>query len=253
MVSQGGVSERGQERAPERSQRFLAIDIARTVALAAMVFFHLAWDLTAFGFLKPDTMQAVGWQVFARIIAGSFLFLAGISLWLAHGDRVRWRPFLRRLGILVLAALCVSLATRVAMPQAWVRFGILHSIAVSTVIGLLFLRVRIATLALAAVAALLLGRVESAVFDSPIWLWTGLGEQRPRMLDYEPIFPWLGIYLLGLLFARLYAGGWGHGAIALSDATRRILSWPGRNSLTVYLMHQPILIGIVWAASRVLQ
>ncbi|MDK3075289.1 heparan-alpha-glucosaminide N-acetyltransferase [Sedimentitalea sp. JM2-8] len=236
---------------PMRPRRLLAIDIARSIALVAMILFHLAWDLTMFGFLSQDTMQATGWKVFARIIAGSFLFLSGICLWLAHADGIRWRSFLRRLSILVLAATAVSLATRLAMPQAWVRFGILHAIALSTTAGLLFLQAPVAVLALAAIVSLLLGRADWAVFDDPVWLWTGLGGIRPRMLDYEPIFPWLGVCLFGLLFARLFADRW-QGLTELPGKVGRILSWPGRNSLSIYLLHQPILFGAVWMADRVL-
>ncbi|MDU9005474.1 heparan-alpha-glucosaminide N-acetyltransferase [Sedimentitalea todarodis] len=252
MSIQSGGIETKRASAPTGSHRLLSIDIGRTVSLFAMVIFHLAWDLTMFGFLPADAMQAVAWRVFAWTIAGSFLFLSGVSLWLAHGDAIRWRAFLRRLGILLLAAIAVSAATRLAMPHAWVRFGILHSIAVSTTISLLFLRVPVAVLAVASVAALLAGRIDVAAFDGPAWLWTGLGASRPRMLDYEPIFPWLGVCLAGLLFARLFAGRWRAPARPPSTI-QSVLAWPGRNSLAFYLLHQPILFGAVWLASSVSQ
>ena len=94
-------------------RRLPAIDIARTAALGGMSVFHGAWDLTLFGALPPGATQAPGWWIFARLIAGSFLFLSGMALWRAHGDGIRWPAFLRRLSVLVLAAAAISLAGRV--------------------------------------------------------------------------------------------------------------------------------------------
>jgi uncharacterized membrane protein len=227
--------------------RWPGLDIARTLALVAMGIFHLIWDLTMFGVLPPQTSRSVVMRLSAQIIAGSFLFLSGVSLWLAHRDGIRWRPFLRRLALLCMAALAVSLATRIAMPQAWVRFGILHAIALSTLIGLAFLRAPLAILGGVALFVLAVGQLRLAAFDGPLWIWTGLGRQRPWMLDYEPIFPWLGICLLGLLAARLFL----RDRVAAGSPGRltTVLSWPGRHSLAIYLIHQPILFALAYLAS----
>ncbi|MES2815322.1 MAG: heparan-alpha-glucosaminide N-acetyltransferase domain-containing protein, partial [Pseudomonadota bacterium] len=64
--------------------RLPALDIARTLALVCMVIFHFTFDLALFGFIDPGTMSQPIWYYFARMIAGSFLFLSGVSLWMAH-------------------------------------------------------------------------------------------------------------------------------------------------------------------------
>ena len=58
-----------------------------------MVVFHFARDLEIFGILPPGTTLSGGWHVLARVVAGSFFFFAGMSLVLAHGERIRWRSF----------------------------------------------------------------------------------------------------------------------------------------------------------------
>src|SRR5580704_11149664 len=122
------------------SPRFAAIDAARGVALAAMVVFHFAFDLDSLGLAALDVGGDPRWRWFARLIAGSFLALSGMSLVIAHAKGMRWEAYLRRLAILAGAAVTVTLATWLMMPREFIFFGILHSIAVASVIGLAFLR-----------------------------------------------------------------------------------------------------------------
>ncbi len=141
--------------------RYLAVDIARTGALAGMVVFHFVYDLDLFGWLPRGT-SATGWFWYhARIVAGSFLFLAGLSLWLAHGQGIRWGAFWRRLAMVGGAAAAVTVVTHFALPGLTIFYGILHSIAVSSLVGLLFLRL----------PALLTLAVAAAVFALP-WHFT---------------------------------------------------------------------------------
>lgn len=232
--------------------RIPALDIARSVALLAMVVFHLTYDLALFRLIDPDTAFTPFWALFARMTAGSFLFLAGVSLWLAHGRGIRWPSFLRRLAILAAAAIAVSLGTRFGMGEAWVRFGILHSIAACSVLGLLFLRLPAAVTAAAAIAAFFApGWIDPATFSHPAWVWLVKAEGRPGMVDYVPLLPWAAPFLAGMVLGRVgtATGLWRSLARAETPLTRR-LSWPGRHSLAIYLVHQPVLIGLVWAWAR---
>ena len=232
--------------------RLPLIDLARAAALAAMVAFHLGRDMEILGMLPPGATFTPGWRWAAYGIAGSFVALAGASLWLAHGRGVRWRAYGRRLGVLAAAAVVVSAATYVAMPGAWVRFGILHSIALSGVLALPFLRLPwpptlIAGLALVAAA----GTVVPAL-SGPAWLWLGLAPTVPPMIDYEPVVPWTGPFLIGLALAKAADGrGWlDRLRGAPSGRAWDRLAWPGRHSLAVYLIHQPVLMGLLIAWQR---
>ncbi|KRS11622.1 hypothetical protein XM53_15205 [Roseovarius atlanticus] len=233
------------------TERIHAIDLARGLALVAMVIFHLFYDLTMFMVLPSDTMRSIFWQVFASLTAGTFIFIAGISLWLAHGDRVRWRSFAKRLGILVLASFTISIATYLFAPQRFIYFGILHSITLSSLVGLLFLRCPIFLgLMVAGFCFLLPSIYESAIFDRIWLLWTGLSQTRPPSMDYEPFFPWFGVFLLGVITARFFnIESLSRDANHLSPAPRAasaMLVFLGRNSLLVYLVHQPLLLALLW-------
>ena len=216
--------------------------------MAAMASYHFGYDLEAFGYLAPGTMLS-GWPaIYARCIASGFLIMVGIGLYLGHGAGVRWRPFCRRLAMVVAGAALVSLATWYTEGRYFVFFGILHSIAVSSLIGLLFLRLPAGLTLLVALAAFLAPHyLRSALFDTPWLMWLGLTSGPVLSVDYIPTLPWLAPVLTGVAGAKLAqrAGLWAR----LADVGQGLqwLAWPGRHSLLVYLAHQPVLIGLVWS------
>src|SRR5690606_23397783 len=239
---------------PKPRGRIDAIDIARGAALVAMAIYHFAWDLEFFGYV-PASMTAVGgWKLFARCIASSFLFLVGVSLFLGHANGIRWRGYWRRLAMVAGAALAISVATYIAVPDGFIFFGILHQITLASVLGLLFLRLPAAvTLIVAAAVIAAPHYLRSPFFDDPWWWWTGLSENRPRSNDYVPVFPWFGAVLAGIAAARIAEQT---GLFAKLTTLRAPLwAWPlvfgGRHSLAVYLIHQPVLIALIWLFSQV--
>lgn len=244
----------GQMAMGKAGGRLVALDLARSLALLGMVVFHFTFDLEMFGHLEPGTTVNGAWGIFARVVAGSFLFLSGVSLWLAHGRGIRWAAFWRRLAMVGGAALAVTGATYVAVPQAFIFYGILHAIAVGSLVGLLFLRLPgVVTLA-AALAVLVVNQsFASDAFNGPWLVWTGLGTRAPWALDFVPPFPWLAAVLGGIGVARLLdgAGFWRWlGRFRGGPGVAR-LAWPGQHSLAIYLLHQPVLIGLVWAGTQV--
>jgi len=234
--------------------RIVVLDMARGVALAAMASFHLTFDLELFRQIPHGTTLTPPFWFYARAIASSFFFLAGVSLWLGHGRGIRWRAFGRRLAMILLGAALVTVATYAADPATFVFFGVLHSIAAASVIGLAFLRLPAAITIAAAILAVAAPHVlRTGAFDAPWLRWLGLATHGIRSADFEPMLPWIGPFLAGVAAARLADGagllarlGRVHPAGRLAGA----LGWAGRHSLTVYLVHQPVLLGLVWAFTR---
>ena len=120
--------------------RIEVLDLLRGIALIAMAVYHFTWDLEFFGYIARGTANSGGWRLFARGIASSFLFLVGLSLVLAHLRGIRWRPFLTRLAQIAAGAAAITVATLLFTPGSFVFFGILHQIAVGSLIGLAFVR-----------------------------------------------------------------------------------------------------------------
>lgn len=219
-----------------------------------MVAFHLVFDLQMFGLVPQGTTATPVFYWHARIVAGSFLFLAGFSLWLAHGAGIRWTAFWRRWARVAAAAALVSLATRIALPDYWVFFGILHCIALSSLLGLAFLRLPFGLVALAGVAVMAGSyTLPDPAFNAPALRFLGLHTVDTFTVDFEPLFPWFGPFLLGLAAAQALGRAGLLGRLALPDtAVLRRLAWPGQHSLAIYLVHQPVLMALIWATTQIL-
>ena len=235
---------------PDPTPRLIPLDLARSLAILCMVAFHFTFDLALFGYLPPDTMSQPFWYYFARMIAGSFLFLSGVSLWLAHGLGIRWPAFWTRFAKIAAGAVLVTLASIWFVPGGTILFGILHAIAAASLLGLIALRLPWpVTLVLAAAIFAAAWGPRLPAFD-PLWLvWTGLAETRPMMGDYVPLVPWAAPALAGIAAAKALRLDLWRG----TPPTRltRALGFPGRHSLVIYLIHQPILFGLFNLYARV--
>lgn len=238
------------------SRRIPWLDILRGLALIAMASYHFMWDLADFGYLDP-TFPSTGWpKIYARSIASTFLFLAGLSLVLAHRNGIRWRPFWKRFFAIAASALLVTAVFYVAMPRGLVFFGILHAIAAASLVGLLFLRVNPILIVVAAIAAAVAPQyLQSEAFNHPIFWWTGLSTQTRPSFDYVPLLPWLCPFLLGIAAGRtdsLIAWLRQNASGELPEKSLRSrFAFLGRHSLVFYLVHQPVLIAILFCVSLV--
>lgn len=236
------------------SRRIAAIDIARGTALAAMAVYHFAWDLEFFGYAEPGMTAVGGWKLFARCIAASFLFLVGVSLVLAHGNGIAWRGFRRRWLMVAASAAAITVATWFAVPDTFIFFGILHQIALASLLGLAFLRLPAWLVALcAALVAALPLLFRSTLFDAWPLLWVGLSATLPRSNDYVPLFPWFAAVLAGIAACRLAEKRGLLPRLAALGPWKPTapLAFAGRHSLAVYLLHQPVLIGALWLFAQI--
>jgi uncharacterized membrane protein len=244
-------AEAGGAKGEPARQRLLVVDAARGLAVVAMVVYHFSWDLRYFGYIAADVEGALGWRLFARAIAGTFLFIVGVSLVLAERRGFDPKRFLRRLAIVAAGAAAVTVVTWFTFRDTYVFFGILHNIALSSLLGLLFVRAPLPlTLGAAVLAFAAPALLASPAFDRPWLLWIGLSTTTPRSNDFVPVLPWFGVVLLGVSLARVTHE---HGLERRFDAGR-IPGWllfVGRHSLIIYLLHQPILFGLVDLAARV--
>lgn len=236
-----------------QTTRIPLIDLARTAALLGMVAFHFSYDLLMFSLIPYEYAYTPTFYYHARIVAGTFLLLSGLGLWLSHGEGIRWPAFWRRFAKIAVAAALVSIATRIAMPEFYVYFGILHAIALYSLLGLLALRLpAIVTAALAAVFVYGSYHWHTEALNAPLLRFVGLALDPATTMDFEPIFPWFGAVLAGIALGKLgsQTGLWARLAGRPKGKWVQIASWPGQHSLLIYLIHQPILMGLVWLYSQ---
>ncbi len=234
--------------------RFEWIDALRGLSLLAMFAYHLIWDLAFYGLITREIPLSPAFKLFGHAIAASFLTLVGMSLVLAHQNGLRWSAYWRRLALLILASAAISLVTYILFPSSFIFFGILHCIALISLLAVPVLNLPVLALWLLALLFLLLPAFAAAPhFDQPLFWWTGLGLDQPESNDWRPLFPWGGFTFLGLALMR-QAQDWD----LLSQSAHwraktrlsRLLVWSGQHSLMVYLVHQPLFLGLVFLLAQ---
>lgn len=227
-------------------KRIPAIDIFRTLALVLMILYHFIYDLDVWTNLPVD-VDAVFWFWEGKISALLFIFLSGVSSGLSK------RP--EKNGIKVLLwGLVVTLVTWIALPDEYVRFGILHFLGTMMIIYPLLKRLPSPVLLFSTCLALGLGFFfKGQVVHTVVLLPLGLTYPGFNTMDYYPIFPYSGVTLLGILFYRYRFtkpnNHEKHSIDSLSEHSS-LLSHPifqtiSSHSLGIYLVHQPILLLII--------
>lgn len=245
-----GGAARGGFVAP----RLGLVDVARGAALVAMIVYHLVWDLDYFGLIANGVAASAPVRGLSHAIASAFLLIAGVSVALAHRGKFNGKKFRKQFIKVTLAAAAVTLVTAYVMPQAPITFGILHAMAVGVLLTAALAKAPwfvTALIAAAMIAAPLL--FASPAFNDPLVLWLGLGTVEPAALDWRPVLPWTGVMAAGLAFARVTAVQSflvrSADFDANADPISRGLDWVGRRTLPIYLIHQPVLFGLLYVVT----
>ncbi|WP_077037266.1 DUF1624 domain-containing protein [Pelomonas sp. KK5] len=221
--------------------RLPRLDALRGFAVVWMAAFHFCFDLSHFGFTRWDFYRDPFWTVQRTLIVSTFLLCAGMGQALAVAQRQSWPRFWKRWAQVAGCALLVSAGSYAMFPRSFISFGVLHGMAAMLIL------MRFAGPRLNGVACLLLGLlavllpqfVSHPFFDTRWTDWIGLVTHKPITEDYVPLLPWFGVMLWGFALGRRFP---------LTGELPRVLN-PlavlGRWSLSFYMLHQPVLIGIL--------
>ena len=223
------------------ARRIAALDAVRGLAILGMVAFHLDWDLADLGFIATSPAGSPAWTAFGHAVAATFLLLSGMGLVLGRARGLGHA--LRRIGRIAACAVVVTAATWWLFPAQAITFGILHCIAATNLIALAILDAPIGLILAAAGASLAAPLVmTTGATEGPPWWWLGISRSLPNTLDYRPVLPWLGVVLLGLVLARISPD-----RLRRRAGSPRLggLAFAGRHSLVIYLLHQPLLYGLL--------
>jgi uncharacterized membrane protein len=128
----------------------------------------------------------------------------------------------------------------------FIRFGILHLIGISILSFLLLNSLSSAKLLALSIVLLVAGNTISAIPISTSYLLPlGLTPPGFQSMDYYPLLPWYGVFLLGVLTGRnLYSSRRSLLSVSLHP---NIINYLGQHSLLIYLIHQPILLALLYS------
>ncbi len=224
--------------------RFWEIDALRGISLVFMVVFNYFVALKYFGIFYFGSGWMYEW-LFPRLIASSFILLAGISLWLSWFRRPSANHLVMRGARIFAYGMAVTLVTWLLFPSYVIFFGILHLIGVSIILSLPFLSSRRFLLPAAVVLVLSGFYIYGMALEfSPLFFAV---PQFFQTFDYFPLLPWFGVFLLGVFLGSiLYDGTKRRYGIRDAPSVAKPLMALGRRSLFIYLVHQPVLLALLY-------
>lgn len=236
----------------EKTQkRFWEIDFIRGIAIIMMVAFHSAFNLYYFDAFDIDIDSTPLWLL-ARSTATIFIFLVGVSLTLSYSKTKRtkskmgvWIKYIVRGSKIFSWGILITVITYFFLREGFVRFGILHFIGLSIILAVPFIRYKTVNLVLSPVVIIIGFYIECITVKTEWLMWIGLQPESFYTVDYFPLLPWFGLILFGISAGNfLYPD---HERIFdlpdLGDVLPiKLFSFLGRNSLKIYLLHQPLII-----------
>lgn len=238
---------------PTTAPRLPIVDVLRGFAVAQMIVYHFIYDLAYFRWIDVVMNRDAPWVPWRTAIVTQFLLLVGLSLVLRTSFRPSMSDFWKRWLQVGAAAALVSIGSWFMFRDRFIFFGILHFAAAALILVRPLVRFGpwLLVAGVAAIAAGLLIREE--FFTQPGWNLVGFVTAKPRTEDYVPLFPWIGVVLIGAGLASIWQARAWRVAPALAvfnDRPPRLLRFLGSWPLTIYLAHQPLMIGAMWLVKR---
>ena len=233
------------------NKRIWELDAIRGLLMILIMAYHLFYDLVfLFSLVELNTSFLLGLYRFCNNWLGSpFLLLSGLCVTLGS------RPVRRGLqviggGLAITAVTATLYWIGFAGKDIIIYFGVLHCLGTCMLLWPVFRKLPTWALpvlgVILAAVGLYIKRRYLVSFD---WLAPlGLISRNFASSDYFPLLPNLGYFLIGAFLGKLLY----RKKVSLlpnilpSCLPIRFLSFIGRHSLIIYLLHQPILAGVVF-------
>ena len=225
-------------------KRFPELDALRGIAVLMMIIYHIAYDL-AFFYEWDIPVKSGSWQLLQLIIGTLFLMLVGICFTISwERSAGRYEKYFRRGLIIFSGGLLVSLFTAFLTPAAFVKFGILHLIGISAFLQPFFAPLKKWNGILGILIIILGHNFTTGTVDSQYLFPLGFMYPGFQSLDYYPLLPWFGVILIGMAIGNLLYVPRRRLTLQKLDIIPypRWLLATGKNALTLYFFHQPVIL-----------
>ncbi|MDK2888131.1 MAG: hypothetical protein PWP72_1009 [Thermoanaerobacter sp.] len=224
------------------SNRIWEIDLFRGVAILLMVTFHFLYDLAEFFHLPLDYQQGLIYYT-GKGAAILFILIAGISSLFTASN-------LRRGVKVFLWGFVIYLVVETVLPGSNIIFGILQFLGTCILLAPLFMGLPSPVLTVLGALILLAGRYTGTLTWPHNWLaWLGLVREDFFSVDYYPLLPWFGVFLWGMALGQMFYPSkrslFPHSPLPFHPLGRSLL-FLGRHSLTIYLVHQPVILLLLY-------
>lgn len=234
-----------------KPQRIWELDAFRGLCILCVIAVHAVFDIQYFmgrSLALPTIIRFI--MDYGGVL---FVILSGICVTMGRSS-VRRGLIVLACGMVITGVTVGMVALDMAGEDLVIRFGVLHLLGVCMIVYPLFKRLPTWALAVVGVAIVALGYWFLSLTVSQTYVYI-LGLQAPDFQsgDYFPLLPHLGWFLLGAVVGRTaykdrrtlfpkVRPQWG---------VIRFFSFCGRQSLWIYLIHQPVVYGLMMLLARV--
>lgn len=239
-----------------KSLRVIAFDELRGFMIVNVILYHLFYDLTYIfdvTILWFESPLAYFWQ---KIISCSLIFISGACSYYSRNN-IR-----RGIGILFYALL-LTLTTYILMPKMIVIFGILHCLGMSIIlfafIKPILYKVPIPIGMLVSFALFIITYklsdgyigidswniiLPNEMYMTPYLFMFGFPSNTFFSSDYFPMLPYFFMFICGSYMGILAKNN----CLPeyMYNVHFKIFTYIGKNSIWIYLLHQPIIYFLLW-------
>lgn len=178
-----------------------------------------------------------------RAAAILFILISGISCTLSKNN------VKRALKILAIAML-ITVVTHIYDVEMGIKFGILHFLGLSIMMYPLFNKLNEYSLTMLGTAILILGGYIPRLNPRFDYLFIlGITSEKFMSSDYYPLIPWLGIFIYGVILGKILYRD--KKSIFNFELRSNIINWLGRNTLYIYIIHQPVILTIIGLIKKI--
>jgi uncharacterized membrane protein len=237
----------------KQTSRFWELDLLRGTAVVMMISFHILYDLEFFN-LYNFNLYSGPLLFYVILIASLFLGLVGVSLSISHArignqlsPKQQFIKYMKRGFTLIILGMLITLGTWLYLDEGFVIFGILHCIGLSIILAYPFLKYTYHPFFIGCIL-IILGIYLRTITVSFSWLlWLGFRPMGFYTVDYFPLLPWFGVILIGITIGNIFYRQNTRQFSLKSYSKNPVIRFGiflGQHSLLIYLLHQPILIGV---------
>lgn len=240
----------------EKKKRYTMIDILRGISVIAMIVYHAMWDLVYVHGVDIPWFFTEGASVFQSYIRWSFIIISGFSWSLG-------RKKLRRSLTVIASSVVITVFTCIAMPADKIIFGVLTFMGVAMLLmipldkvlskvtpawgfavsALLFTLTYEIPHGSIGIGSLSLG-LPRAMYANYITSFLGFPAESFYSSDYVPLIPWFFLFICGYFLYGIFKK---YNLLRfLSAVSFKPLEFVGKHALIIYMLHQPLIYGILY-------
>jgi uncharacterized membrane protein len=227
----------GTGKVTYEKNRIWEIDLLRFLAIVLMVTFHLVYDLNEFVHVNVE-YEFGFWYYVGAISAILFIFISGIS---SGFSRNTFKRGLKVFGF----GMVITIVTYFFDSSQYIRFGILHFLGVSMMLFPLLKKINNGVLLILGAFLFVVGKfIENLTLNTVLLLPFGFMYGGFASMDYYPLFPYISYFILGILCYKLFY--YKKRSLFEFNFNVSLVQAVGKHSLIIYLLHQPLMLGIIY-------